>query len=148
MARYDGAITDSDIHHVWRYDSELLDYLPKQWQDFALAGRPEARTEREVVSGSGYSGRLPMYPPGVTVARSGAHGSRMATSFPEAGGKPGSDYDLLCEQVLIDTTTIARFSPMSLHTRSTLTGPLRSVKRSTTGTSTGGCPSMIVFIAR
>src|SRR5579862_5290407 len=100
MARYDGPITDSDIHHVWRYDSDLLEYLPERWREYALLATPIGIADKNAPSGVGYSGSLPMYAPGVTVARSGSHGSRMATAFPEGGGKAGSSYQLLCEQLL------------------------------------------------
>ena len=96
---YDGPVTDSDIHHVWANDSDLLDYMPQRWKEYALLAR-RRRPGASQTDAARRPTRLPIYPAPSTVAASGAHGGRRADTFPESGGKSGSDYDMLRRQLL------------------------------------------------
>ncbi len=86
MERYDGPVIDCDVHHEWPTAAHLLPYLSEGWREYVLrptrgGGPPMAYSTPQVWAnplGSGY--RPETYPPG--------------------GGAPGSDYDLLCGQLL------------------------------------------------
>ena len=76
-----GCMIDCDVHQNVRSIAELLPYLPE--------------THREHVLHGGYAGiGLPEY------HWTHPEGSWRRDAFPEDGGPPGSDYDLLREQLL------------------------------------------------
>jgi uncharacterized protein len=80
--RYQGPIVDTDIHHGWRDITEIVPYLPKQWREYALAN-PRIRPKGGVV----YLDGTP-------------HGAMRRDAYPEDRSRPGSDYEMLREQVL------------------------------------------------
>jgi predicted TIM-barrel fold metal-dependent hydrolase len=80
---YKGPIIDVDVHHNWKASDEVIQYLPAFWQEY-LSG------------GSGP--RLPISPAfRRTMMVDGAY--RLET-FPPGGYVPGSDYELMKEQLL------------------------------------------------
>ncbi len=78
---YTGPVVDCDVHHTRVSDDELRDYLPRRWRDFVWRA-----------DGT----KVPLSPPhpdfGSTIQRLDA--------FPANGGPMGSDYDLMCQQLL------------------------------------------------
>lgn len=87
MAGYRGPIIDVDIHHGWTAVDDMLEYLPERWQEY--------------VRGDGRS-RPAIGPPSSHVfTLLDAVGLRLDSwpKKPQAGG-PGTDYDLLAEQLL------------------------------------------------
>lgn len=81
---YSGPRVDSDIHHAWRNDEDVIQYLPKRWQDYVR------------LPGSGTRSLVPPYifnpaPNGVN--------SRL-DAFPESGAPAGSDLELMRKQLL------------------------------------------------
>jgi predicted TIM-barrel fold metal-dependent hydrolase len=79
-------VIDCDVHHNRVSDADVIEYLPKEWADFVALPGP---------------GRLPLR------ARSGARtldhpdGTyKRLDTFPEGGGEPGSDYELMRKQFL------------------------------------------------
>lgn len=81
---YDGPIIDSDVHHNWRSDAEVVEYLPKKWREFI--DLPQGR-------------QLPLVPssPFVPLADGVYH---RLDAFPPNGGPPGSDYETMRRQLL------------------------------------------------
>lgn len=77
-------LIDSDVHHHWKADSELVAYLPKKYQDIVLAP-----------SGS----RSPLNPPAIWPPHLTGSNARLDT-FPEGGGASGSSYETLKKQCL------------------------------------------------
>jgi uncharacterized protein len=95
MAGYTGPIIDLDIHNKWHEESDVYEYLPAKWREYAeawAAGRPP--TAEGAVRSVG------LRPPNVTVGSLLPNAARLASSFPPDGGLPGSDYELLREQIL------------------------------------------------
>jgi uncharacterized protein len=84
MAGYSGPYIDSDIHHRWAADKEVLAYLP-------------AKT-REFVEASG-RGTYPLFPPYLMVPHTNGINKRLDGFSPE-GRPPGSDYGMLQRQLL------------------------------------------------
>jgi predicted TIM-barrel fold metal-dependent hydrolase len=84
MAKYQGPVIDSDVHHTWSSDDDIIAYLPKKWRDYVKG-----------------SGRAPMRidPPFMTYPHVNGPNKRLDT-FPPNGGPPGSDYETLCKQLL------------------------------------------------
>jgi predicted TIM-barrel fold metal-dependent hydrolase len=109
MARYNGPIVDGDIHHGWKSQQEIIDYLPSRWQEYAQ-GRVKGATsaaavgEDVAVRASGPSDvrglTVPLYPRSGVINFNVAHGAMMRTSYPPDGSAPGSDYETLREQLL------------------------------------------------
>lgn len=85
MARYTGPMIDVDIHHNPSSDAELAAYLPREWRDY--------------VAGNGRE-TFPVKPPNGRASAMLDNNARRGDSFPAGGGPPGSDYDLLKEQLL------------------------------------------------
>lgn len=85
MPGYRGPIVDVDVHHWWKNDSEIIRYLPKRW--------------REYVDADPHS-RLALLPSFSSHGRLLKSGAMMARSFPEDGSPPGSDYEMLRDQLL------------------------------------------------
>jgi predicted TIM-barrel fold metal-dependent hydrolase len=81
--RYDGPTIDSDIHHTWTSDKEVIDYLPPRWREFASAR---------------IRGSVPLSPP--TKFASPTIRFTRADAVPASGGPAGSSIDLMCEQLL------------------------------------------------
>lgn len=95
MAGYTGPIIDLDIHNKWRSESDVYQYLPAQWREYAeawAAGKPPG------VEGAVRS--VGLRPPNVTVGSLLPNAARLASSFPADGSPPGSDIGLLREQIL------------------------------------------------
>jgi uncharacterized protein len=81
---YSGVLIDSDVHHNWVSDDELVSYLPRRWRDFARGnGREKPSLEPAIMS-------YP-HPHGVN--------KRLDTYGP-AGQRPGSHYETMRDQLL------------------------------------------------
>jgi predicted TIM-barrel fold metal-dependent hydrolase len=80
-AVYTGPIIDCDVHYGRVNDDELRDYLPRRWQEFIWRAD---------------GAKVPLVPP---YPDFGGAGKRL-DAFPEGGGPPGSDYELMCSQLL------------------------------------------------
>lgn len=78
------ALIDSDIHHHWKSDNQILAYLPKRWRDI-------------VSSPNGW--KSPLEPPAIWVPHTFGFRNRLDT-FPPDGSPPGSDYETLKKQYL------------------------------------------------
>jgi predicted TIM-barrel fold metal-dependent hydrolase len=76
-------IYDVDVHNSWSSQSELVEYLPRRWQPYFTA------------SGSFVSAE----PPALTWSRPGGTTHRL-DAIPPSGGQPGSNYELLRDQLL------------------------------------------------
>src|SRR3982074_1331079 len=95
MASYTGPIIDLDIHNKWKQESDVYHYLPKQWREYAeawAAGKPPS------AEGAGRS--VGLRPPNLSVGSLLPTCARLMSSFPADGSLPGSDYELLREQIL------------------------------------------------
>jgi predicted TIM-barrel fold metal-dependent hydrolase len=95
MATYSGPIIDLDIHNKWKLESDVYQYLSKEWREYAeawAAGRPP--TAEGAVRSVG------IRPPNLTVGSLLPNAARLVSSFPADGSLPGSDYELLREQIL------------------------------------------------
>jgi predicted TIM-barrel fold metal-dependent hydrolase len=80
---YPGPVIDSDMHHTWCSDEDVIAYLPKRWQDYVRADRGLLRIDAAV----------PTYPH--------IHGpNKRLDTFPPSGGPPGSDYETMRKQFL------------------------------------------------
>jgi uncharacterized protein len=85
---YRGPIVDVDIHHTWKDDADLIEYLPKEWKEYAR-GEPFSRQTRVA--------------PGHANWIAGAFASNRSTrieALPPDGSRPGSDYALLQRMLL------------------------------------------------
>ncbi len=82
---YRGPIIDSDVHHTWRSDEEIIEYLPKRWREFVF------------LPGDGR--RNSIHPSGLSYPHPRGVNKRLDT-YPPAGGPPGSDYATLRKQLL------------------------------------------------
>lgn len=80
---YDGPIIDTDVHHRWHSEAELLEHLAPQWR--ALVNRDENTILLETAAS--------LFP-----QMSGSN--KRMDSFPPTGGPPGSHYETLREQWL------------------------------------------------
>jgi predicted TIM-barrel fold metal-dependent hydrolase len=76
-------IIDTDVHHRWHQEADLIAYLDPQWQP--LVDRTKSAMEVEVAA--------TMFP------HMTGTGKRLET-FPSTGGPPGSDYQMMREQLL------------------------------------------------
>jgi uncharacterized protein len=74
-------LVDSDVHHTWPDGSQLLDYLPREWREYAEAGSPQLR------------------PPTVMYPQIGGVNKRVDTFGPE-GELPGSVRERMQTQLL------------------------------------------------
>src|SRR5690242_8713739 len=77
-------IIDSDIHHHWRSDADILEYLPKKWRD--IVASPSGR-------------KSPLEPAAIWVPHTYGFRNRLDT-FPPDGSPPGSDYTTVRKQYL------------------------------------------------
>jgi uncharacterized protein len=91
MAGYAGPRIDSDIHHRWVSERDILPYLPA--------------SARHLVEASG-RGTYPLMPPYLTVPHTNGLNKRLDGFAPD-GAPPGSDYPTLRRQ-LLDDQGIAR----------------------------------------
>lgn len=80
---YSAPIIDCDIHHEWKDQDELLPYMGQGW--------------REYVKGPGREGDIPM---GVGFGLQNPHGFSREDAYPEGGGQPGTDPQLVIDHVL------------------------------------------------
>lgn len=91
-ARYDGTVIDCDVHHEWSTPDELLPYLSQGWREFVTG--PRRATESIPTVGDALvsfsSGQMWNNP----------YWGYRAETYPPDGGAPGSDYGLMCEQLL------------------------------------------------
>jgi predicted TIM-barrel fold metal-dependent hydrolase len=79
-------VIDCDVHHNRVGDSDVLEYLPKEWRDFVDLPGP---------------GRLPLRARGGPRTLDHPDGTyKRLDTFPENGGEPGSDYELMRKQFL------------------------------------------------
>jgi uncharacterized protein len=78
---YEGPRIDSDVHHNWASEADLLAYLPARWQEYLAAGRHS------------------LYPPAIFNPAPNGITNRL-DAFPETGGPPGSDLELMRRQLL------------------------------------------------
>jgi predicted TIM-barrel fold metal-dependent hydrolase len=100
MAGYSGPMIDADVHNKWKDESEVYQYLPKPWLEYAqawAAGRPPGVGDQ---SKEGAVRAVGIRPPNVTVGAMVGNAARLVSSFPADGSPPGSDYGMLKEQVL------------------------------------------------
>lgn len=79
-----GTVIDSDVHHTWRTQAEIIEYLPANWRDF-LAAAGEVQTFLRAAL--------------VNLAAPGGDNKRMDTTAPD-GSPPGSSYEFMCQQLL------------------------------------------------
>jgi uncharacterized protein len=83
MTKYGGPIIDCDVHNVWASDEEIVDYLPREWRDYARGDG------RKIPIGPTYSGYA------------GQRGTnKRLETYPPSGGPPGSDYTTMRRQLL------------------------------------------------
>jgi len=80
----DGSLIDTDVHHSWRSEADVWAYIPRQWRELATG---ELGGSLRVTAPYRFSYRR--RPAGVRLE-----------AYPLNGDKPGSDYNLLREQVL------------------------------------------------
>ncbi|MFC4950153.1 amidohydrolase family protein [Pseudonocardia sp. GCM10023141] len=85
VANYEGPIVDTDVHNQFRGDSSLAQYLPPEWQSYVQAN---GRSTVPLMPARAFPGSLI------------GNGGKLADSYPADGFKPGSDYELLREQLL------------------------------------------------
>jgi hypothetical protein len=68
MARYDGPMIDTDVHHTW-YPDEIAAYFPRKWRDYVAADPscmlPRFHTPLNAPNGGHM---LESYEPGFTTA--------------------------------------------------------------------------------
>ncbi len=82
-AGYGGPIVDTDVHHQL-VDSEVIEYLSPRWRDYATAsGKP-----------------MSLIPVGFTPGGLIPSGGLRSDAFPDDGRYPGTNYELLREQLL------------------------------------------------
>jgi predicted TIM-barrel fold metal-dependent hydrolase len=81
---YEGPVIDCDVHHNRASDADLLEYLPKEWLDYAAL--------------PGFGRLAPLSPGLLWFGGPGGTNKRLDT-FPTEG-PPGSDFELLKEQLL------------------------------------------------
>jgi uncharacterized protein len=98
VARYDGPIFDIDIHHRPKTAAEFIEYLPERWQEYAMQWTTLAVDDPRFPPGSGF----PLVnPPGFGASPFFDKGSgRRLDSFPDDGRLPGTNYELLRDQLL------------------------------------------------
>jgi predicted TIM-barrel fold metal-dependent hydrolase len=77
-------IIDLDVHHTWKTEADLIQYLPRQWRE--LVETPP-------------DGTLPVDAIGVLYAHARGVNKRM-DAFSEGGHRPGSDYETMRTQLL------------------------------------------------
>jgi len=82
--RYAGPIIDVDVHQTWAAEAEVLEYLSPQWREF-------------VVSPGGGRTLLSPAPPNHPFEDGS---NKRLDSFPPGGGRPGSDYTWMRQQLL------------------------------------------------
>lgn len=80
---YRGPLIDCDVHHEWPSQAALLPYMTRSW--------------REYVEGPGREGQVQM---AASTGFTNPHGFSRADAWPPVGGRPGSDYETLCNQLL------------------------------------------------
>jgi predicted TIM-barrel fold metal-dependent hydrolase len=79
-------VIDCDVHHNRVTDADVIEYLPKEWRDFVDLPGP---------------GRLPLRARGGARTLDHPDGTyKRLDTFPENGGEPGSDYELMRTQLL------------------------------------------------
>lgn len=88
--RYAGYRCDLDVHHSWRTDNEVIAYLPARWREFLTFPNGKFRS---------------INPP--SYHSPGPHGIFTRLDAFPASGPPGSDLDLMREQ-LLDPFNVAR----------------------------------------
>jgi predicted TIM-barrel fold metal-dependent hydrolase len=79
---YEGPRIDSDVHHNWRRDDAVIDYLPARWSEYVRA--PERSRS--------------LYPPAIFNPAPNGISNRL-DAFPD-DGPAGSDLDLMRRQLL------------------------------------------------
>lgn len=79
---YDGPIIDIDLHHRWVDETELVEFLPREWRD--VVERPTSSVHLEAP--------VAMFPHTTGT-------NKRSDAFPD-DGPAGSSYELLCEQWL------------------------------------------------
>jgi predicted TIM-barrel fold metal-dependent hydrolase len=77
-------LIDSDVHHQWASDAEILAYLPRRWQDILVAPSRSS---------------FPMGPPSIWVPHTNGTNLRI-DAFGPNGGPPASDYETMRDQYL------------------------------------------------
>ena len=81
---YKGPVIDVDVHNMWRSVTDLLAYLPSRWRDLFV--QPDGRINS-------------LIPPFANYASPNGSNKRL-TAFPADGTPPGSDYELMRNQLL------------------------------------------------
>jgi uncharacterized protein len=85
-------VIDTDVHHRWARETDLLEYLDPQWRP--LVDRSHSAMEVEVASS--------LFPHMIGT------GKRLET-FPPTGGPPGSHYETMREQLLDNEQMLNKF---------------------------------------
>ncbi|MGW4335740.1 amidohydrolase family protein [Rhodococcus koreensis] len=80
---YRGPIFDVDVHHSWKSPEDLIQYLPRYWQDHLSGGSGPALSINPSIR------RLPM-----------VDGKWRLGTTPEDGSPPGTDYEKMKRQLL------------------------------------------------
>jgi predicted TIM-barrel fold metal-dependent hydrolase len=88
---YKGPLIDTDVHHRWRSDAELLQYVPKKWRDFIAL--PGGRS-------------LPLFPGGGSHIIPHGVFTRV-DAWSAEGAPPGSDYKTMRTQLLDEYSVAA-----------------------------------------
>jgi predicted TIM-barrel fold metal-dependent hydrolase len=86
MTSYAGPIIDSDVHHNWKTDEEIISRLPAEWRNYVLS--------------PGGGRRLPIRSSGFAYAHPRGGVNKRLETFPADGSPAASDYGLLKEQLL------------------------------------------------
>ena len=89
---YDGAVIDCDVHHEWASPDDLLPFLSAGWREFVTG----PRRATEAIPGVDAS----LVPFSSGQMWNNPHWGYRAETYPPGGGVPGSDYSVLCDQLL------------------------------------------------
>lgn len=90
-------VIDSDVHHTWNSEDEVIAYLPPRWKEFSSAK----------VGILHYSGTRLINGGGFLAYPNNGGGLRRPDFIPEDGSRPGSDYQLMKTQ-LLDALNVQR----------------------------------------
>ncbi|MEA2681978.1 MAG: uncharacterized protein QOK05_306 [Chloroflexota bacterium] len=90
-------VVDCDVHHTWKNEDEVIEYLPARWRDFN-AGEVGILT---------YSGTRLINGGGFLAYPNNGGPLRRPDFIPEDGSKPGTDYNMMKTQ-LLDALNVQR----------------------------------------
>jgi uncharacterized protein len=87
MSTYEGPRIDTDVHHTWKTDAEVVKYLPARWREYADG------------MVSNWPGRSRLEPSLLFSPLPNGFTNRI-DSIPPSGGPPASEYEFMAEQLL------------------------------------------------